>query len=219
MTALPRRLRTLLSRFRTPRSWQDLRRVGTEQRWDLIRPRIAGARSLLDIGCNAGVLTALAADAGLVSVGVEANWEFVRVARRRCVEARPVAFLHLVVTRDSVAALPECDAVLCLSVYHQWHRRYGHDAAQHILRVLGEKARRVLFFEPASKRQKYGDEAPDFRDRDEDSIVAYNLAMLSSLFKDGGTVEFLGGTPSVRREPFRYLFSVRTDAIRRGRAR
>jgi SAM-dependent methyltransferase len=203
-----------VSRFRPKRSWQDLRRAGTEQRWARIRSQIAGARSLLDIGCNAGVLTARAAEAGLVSIGVETRWEFVQVARRRWAGSRPVTFLHFTVDRDSVEALPECDVVLCLSVYHQWHRRYGHDAAQDILRALGRKARRVLFFEPASKLRKYGDAAPDFRDRDEPSIVAYNHAMLSGLFGEGPAVEFLGGTPSIRGEAFRYLFAVRTAGVR-----
>src|SRR5204862_1952135 len=113
-----------------------------------------------------------------------------------------------VVTPETVARLPICDVVLCLSVYHQWYAKFGREGAERILRTLGSKARHWLFFEPPSKQSKYGSEPPAFTDRDEHSIVEYNRGMLGSLFRQEN-VEFLGGTQASRSESFRYLFTVR----------
>jgi len=180
---------------------------GTNERWELIRSRSAGAKSLLDVGCNAGVLTELAAHAGLTAVGVEANPKILSVAYRRCKPGLALSYVHCVVTPDNVATLPVCDVVLCLSVYHQWHVAFGHDDAQRILETLGSKARRALFFESASQRRKYGSAPPNFIDRDQNSIVQYNLEMLGKLF-GRSNVEFVKATPASRGERFRCLFAV-----------
>ena len=115
--------------------------------------------------------------------------------------------MRFIVTPESVTALPVCDVVLCLSVYHQWHQIFGHQGAQQILRTLGTKARQFLFFEPASQRSKYGPVPPDYNDRDERSIVDYNLGMLGRLFCRE-KVEFVAATPASHSEKVRYLFSI-----------
>ncbi len=192
--------------------YQRKRQTGNEQRWQLIQDRSMGARSLLDVGCNTGRLTAWAAENGFFALGLETNWDALAVARRQCKPNLTLAFMHFLVTPENVAALPVEDVVLCLSVYHQWHKNFGHDGAQKILKTLGAKAQRWLFFEPASKQSKYGDKPPDFTDRDERSIVDYNLTMLSGLFGEKN-VEFLGATPAGRSEPFRYLFAVQMQPL------
>lgn len=196
--------------FRSHRGYQKKRGLGTQQRWQLIQSRIAGCRSLLDIGCETGLLTAAAADAGLLAIGAEANWDSLRTARKLCRPNRSLAFLHFAVTPESVEALPSCDVVLLLSVYHQWHRQFGDETARKLLGALGQKARRYFFFEPASKQSKYGSTPPDFVDRDERSIKAYNLRLLGELFGQGN-VDYLGGTTAGRSEPFRYLFVIQAQ--------
>jgi len=64
-----------------------------------------------------------------------------------------------------------------------------------------------LFFEPASQRSKYGPVPPDYNDRDERSIVDYNLGMLGGLFCRE-KVEFVAATPASHSEKVRYLFSI-----------
>jgi SAM-dependent methyltransferase len=187
--------------------YEKIRRAGTGERWVLIQNRIDGCGSLLDVGCSSGLLTSLAAGFGCLAIGVDANWKVLVKARKRCKPYLSLAYLHFVVTPQTVEQLPTCDVVLCLSIYHQWHAKFGHDGAQHILRTLGRKARRRLFFEPPSKQSKYGAQPPAITDRDERSIVAYNQEMLGGLFGPEN-VEFLGGTRASRSESFRYLFII-----------
>ncbi len=194
-----RKIRALV--FGKRHDYQRTRSRGTEERWRLIQSRIAGTQSLL------GRLAALAAEMGLFAIGVEANWAALSGARRKYKASSRLAYMRFIVTPESVTALPVCDVVLCLSVYHQWHEIFGHQGAQQILHTLGTKARRFLFFEPASQRSKYGPVPPDYNDRDERSIVDYNLGMLGRLFCRE-KVEFVAATPASRSEKVRYLFSI-----------
>ena len=187
--------------------YQKTRQAGTKERWKLIQSRITGTSSLLDVGCSSGLLTALAAAAGFFAIGLDSNWEVVSDARRKCKPNLSLAYAHFVVTPQSVTVLPVCDVVLCLSIYHQWHCKFGHEGAQQILQILGTKARKRLFFEPASRQSKYGPKPPTFTDHDERSIIDYNHRMLGGLFGKEN-VEFLGATTASRSESVRYLFTI-----------
>lgn len=189
------------------RDYQKNRRAGTGERWVLIQGRIDGCKSLLDVGCSSGLLTSLAAGFGCLAIGVDENWKVLAKAQKRCRPYLSLAFLHFVVTPQTVEQLPTCDVVLCLSIYHQWHAKFGHEGAQHILRTLGSKARRRMFFEPPSRQCKYGAQPPPIIDRDERSIAPYNLEMLGGLF-GRENVEFLGGTRGGHNESHRYLFTI-----------
>ena len=206
------RVRTTLRKIRAlvfgkRHDYQRTRSRGTEERWRLIQSRIAGTQSLLDVGCKLGRLAALAAEMGLFAIGVEANWAALSGARRKYKASSRLAYMRFIVTPESVTALPVCDVVLCLSVYHQWHEIFGHQGAQQILHTLGTKARRFLFFEPASQQSKYRPVPPDYDDRDECSIVDYNLGMLGGLFC-GKKVEFVAATPANHGERLRHLFGI-----------
>jgi hypothetical protein len=205
---------SLRKRIHKRRFHQRTRVEGTEKRWHLIKSRISGAKSLLDIGSNIGVLTETAARAGLFALGLEADWQAVSVARRNCKPNLPLAYMHLAVTPSNVTALPTADVVLCLSVYHHWHRDFGHDGAQHILRMLVSKAQQTLWFEPPSRRSKYWAMPPDFVDHDLNSIVEYNLGMLSEV-ASGAKVVFVGRTPASEGEKFRCLFVIETAGVNR----
>jgi SAM-dependent methyltransferase len=199
--------------WNSERDSQKIRRAGTGERWVLIQDRMDGCGSLLDVGCSSGLLTSLAAGFGCLAIGVDANWKMLAKAHKRRRPYLSLAYLHFVVTPQTVDQLPTCDAVLCLSIYHQWHAKFGHEDAQHILRTLGRKARRRMFFEPPSKQSKYGAQPPPIIDRDERSIAAYNLEMLGGLF-GRENVEFLGGTRASRSESYRYLFTIRMSEER-----
>ena len=203
-TTLEKTIRLL---WNPEQDYQKTRRAGTKERWKLIQSRITGTSSLLDVGCSSGVMTALAAEVGLFAIGLDANWEVISDACKKSKPNLSLAYMHFVVTPQSVAALPVCDVVLCLSIYHQWHREFGHEGAQQILYILGTKARKRLFFEPASKQSRYGPKPPAFADRDERSIIDYNHGMLGALFGNEN-VEFLGATTASRSESARYLFTI-----------
>jgi SAM-dependent methyltransferase len=195
--------------FLRRRDYQLTRKAGTTARWKLIESRSESASSLLDVGCNTGRMTALAAERGFFAIGLDANWSLLAQASRRCRRDLSLGYVHFVVTPQSVSMLPLCDLILCLSVHHQWHKKFGHEGAQTILRILGAKARQKLFFEPASRQSKYGAQPPPIVDFDERSIIDYNMGMLGGLF-GSEHVGFLGGAPAAGSEPFRYLFVVET---------
>src|SRR2546423_7729181 len=80
------------------RDYQKIRRAGTKERWGLIASRINGSKSLLDIGCSSGLLTSLAARSGLFSIGLDANWDVLLEARKKCRPHLSLAFAHFAVT-------------------------------------------------------------------------------------------------------------------------
>ncbi len=190
--------------------YQNGRIEGTAARWQLIESRITEAKSLLDVGCNMGLLTAMAARSGLSAIGIEVNEKAIAAARRQCNPDLPLTFLNRAITPANARDLPVCDVVLCLSVYHQWQAVFGYEGAQHILRTLGSKARQVMFFESASQKWKYGSSQPDFIDCDQISIVDYNLTMLGALF-GRPNVKFIKATTASRGEKFRCLFAIRNS--------
>lgn len=195
-----------LAPMRRKRHWQEVRSEGTRQRWELISDALGSDdRTLLDVGCNTGLLTLAAADHGMFALGIDKMPEAVDSARDLAAGRERVAFMHLELTRDDLEALPTFDVVLFLSVYHQWVANLGDQVAREMLGVLASKARSRFFFEPAAIRSKYGSEPPPISDLDEHSIVEVNTQLLQQAV--GAEVRYLGSTPAVN-EAFRCLFMV-----------
>lgn len=171
-------------------------------------------RSLVDIGCNAGVLTRQAARHGLFSVGIDGNREAISFARKKTEAEERLSFMLWKMTPDDLGKIPEFDVVLLLSVYHQWVALYGNDEAGLMLRNVSGKCRRKLFFEPASIQRKYGVYKQNFVDGDERSVVEFNVQMISDV--TGLKVRFLGRSEAPDAdERFRSLFiAERSDSER-----
>jgi SAM-dependent methyltransferase len=203
---LRKRIRKLL---RLGGGYQSDRSEGTEERWRLIRSHLdEDDRSLLDVGCNLGVMTRRAADAGRFALGIEPGRDLVRAAMAKAAKTKSAAFMHFEVDPSSVLLLPRFDVTLCLSVQHYWMRSFGEEAAWRIVGELLRRTDRKMFFEPASIKSKYGNPDLPFEDLDRDAIVEYNVKKLQSLLPEGGSVEHLGETPCLGREPFRLMFLV-----------
>jgi SAM-dependent methyltransferase len=189
--------------------YQVDRAEGTDKRWEIILSNIrSGDRNLLDLGCNLGLLARRAADAGLLTLGVDVDAKLIRKARSRHRHIPNLSFMYLELNPETIKDLPEFDITLCLSVHHYWARHYGLEKSWEMMSTLLAKTRRRLFFEPASIRKKYWDNAPKIVDLDRQSIINYNMARLTALANNGETVHHLGETPCLGREPFRLLFVV-----------
>ena len=131
------------------------RATGTSQRWEAIKPIVAasGSRTAVDIGCNVGFFCFALAQMGVAAVGVEAEQKELRIAAfvRRKLEAANVGLLLLQVTPSTVRLLPEGDAVLLLSIWHHWVKRFGVAAATGMLQDVWARTRKVMFFETGER--------------------------------------------------------------------
>lgn len=197
----------------TANNYQLGRVQGTEARWDLIEKWLStDNQTLIDIGCNIGELTARSAQKGLFSIGLETNPESVRRARETH-NVDGVSFANYTLSPDNIHKLPQVDVALVLSVYHYWYREHGPDEAERMLEALGEKVTDKIFFEPASRRERYKRSSdinitpPPIENLDEESILDYNMDLLERTLGDEFQCEFVAGTPrGDDKEGERYLF-------------
>lgn len=177
-----------------------------QERWRMIDDAIpSGCRTALDIGCNLGDITALCAGRGLWTIGVDRGAKLIAEARRRHGNVADCGFMQMRITPPDIERLPTFDVVLLLSVQHHWLMEYGPDVAGQMLRSLASRTTRVLIFEGASRRVRYGDHPPDFIDNDEGTVTAYLEAYLRShVGSICAEIRPLGKSACVgEREPFR----------------
>lgn len=190
--------------------YQKRRLAGVEKRWELLEPLLNENSSVLDVGCNAGMLTAIVGETNRFAVGIEQNSATVTDAGEYHGTARQFGLINGTITRETVQTLPTFDYVFLFSVYHQLYRDLGRESAESILRALGEKASNALFFEPASQKSRYGDQNLPFEDFNRSSILNYNTDLLESVFDEGCEVEYVGSSERMEgEEGKRYLFAVR----------
>lgn len=121
--------------------------------------------------------------------------------------------MHYTLSPDDIHKLPQVDVALFLSVYHYWYREYGPDEAERVLEVLGEKVTDKIFFEPASRRERYrrGPDIditpPPIENLDKESILDYNMDLLERTLGDEFQCEFVAGmSRGDDKEGKRYLF-------------
>ena len=191
-------------------SYQAKVAAGREQRWELFDAAIpSDAANLLDIGCNLGEHTAHFASRGLWSVGIDIDPRLVEKAVVRNAAVHKCGFMTMQLTPDSVATLPTFDVVLVLSVHHNWIKAYGPEVAGSLLAAVMERTGKVLIFEGAARRERYGDHPPDFVDNDEASVTAHLEAYLHEyLGPTAARIERLGKAPALgEREPYRWSWA------------
>jgi SAM-dependent methyltransferase len=198
--------RTVLRTLHWNRFYQEKRPLGMEPRWAMIAAELSDEATLLDVGCNIGIYTRRAAEKGITALGVDLNPRYVERARSLHQDVPGLGFLFMNLGPREIARLPTFDATLCLSVHHQWARRFGLDESWEMVRILLGHTRRKLFFEPASIRSKYETQAPEIVDLDRESIIATNLAALRRVAPPDFSMRCLGESPCMGNEPFRLLF-------------
>ncbi|ROR29630.1 class I SAM-dependent methyltransferase [Inmirania thermothiophila] len=162
--------------------------------------------SVLDIGCNAGRITRLFAEAGKFAVGLDVAPYYLTTLMDMRYAPKTPAFGKFPLTRESVDLLPSFDLVLLLSVHHWWVKEHGDAYAQAIVAKLAGKARRHLVIEFAASNDKYGYREPRFDDDEERSVTDYALDWLKGV--PGLTNVRKIGRKQERNavETFRYLF-------------
>jgi uncharacterized protein DUF1698 len=123
----------------------------TDERWQAVSGvlRAYGVKNLLHVGCAEGwFVRRAAADLALFAIGIEATDACVVGELARLHDRVPrAATVRAFMTPDAIRALPQFDAVLCLSVIHHIVRAFGIAAAEQFLRTLASRVNKVLVFE------------------------------------------------------------------------
>ena len=209
-------VRKILPRHRVHRApaqaYQVKLEPAFEARWQMISSEIElDCHTLLDIGCNLGSFTARAASSGLWSIGIEMSEPMIRKAQQAYGDIENCGFMRARLDLEASARIPSFDVTLVLSVHHHWHQAFGPTVAAEMLRAIVAKTNRVMFFEGASRRERYLRDFPDFIDNDEASVVSYYNAYLDRTVGDlVSEIRLLGKSVCVgEREPYRWMYSLR----------
>ena len=188
-------------------------KAGMAERLEMLEtvvPRETG--SLLDIGCNIGVITAHFAQRGAWSVGLDIDRSLIDKARRQYRAVENCAFAVSDLTPENIGRLPVFEVVLLLSVHHNWMRSYGPDVSGEMLRTLVGRASKVLVFEAPARTMRYGRHAPNFIDNDEASVTAFNQSYLDEQVGPVCShIVPLGKSPcwgEQSREPYRWSYAL-----------
>ncbi len=159
------------------------------------------AKSVLDVGCNAGELSRIIGNTGRFVVGVDQNVDFKGVKKplsNACIG-------NVRMDQEKIKALPQFDAILLLSVHHQFIKNFGDNYAKELVVGLADKAKKVFLIEFAALNHKYSDKDILFIDNDEKSVREYSENWLKDVLENY-SFKFLGTTPGDKIEPYRYLF-------------
>lgn len=169
---------------------------------------MARIASVLDIGCNEGVITNYFSAQGKFSVGIDVAPYFLRGVLQDVHRRTTPAFGVFNLSLSNVESLPVFDLVLLLSVHHWWVKAHGDDYAKELVSALMSRAKRYFVMEFSSIGEKYGYTEPRFIDHDEESLKAYAVDWLKSI-NPAMKVTYLGSNKETAgRERMRYIFMV-----------
>lgn len=186
-------------------------RIDNENRWAMIQSVLdINDTTAIDIGCAEGYFTAKCADAGLLSLGIDTKEVRLQVARDKYGATPGVGFTSWKLTPETIEDLFPADVYLLLAVYHHWHEEFGWEAAEEMLRILGEQSSKILFEPPGWKLDR-----PELNEYDGDDIKSHYRGLLTTVFDGQVAVDYLGETAysgTERRDP---LFLIRCDSYSR----
>ena len=164
--------------------------------------------SVLDIGCNEGLITNHFSELGKFAVGIDISPFFARNMLRQLHAQKVPAFGTLKLTPESVQTLPTFDLMLVLSVHHWWVKEYGDGVAQQMVKSLIARTRRYFVIEFSSIKDKYGYSQERFVDNDEQSVTQYARQWLQDI-DPGYDIRYLGANrETTGRERFRHIVLV-----------
>lgn len=154
-------------------------------------------KNVLDIGCNAGLITNLFGEAGYFAVGVDRIVLCNGKHEKACVG-------EFKVDLKNISNLPVFDAILLLSALHQIIAENGDEYSRNFINALLSRCR-VLIVELAGVKRKYGYTVNRFNDNDSKDIQGFFKTWLG----DSVDCEFISSTKhNTTEEPHRYLFKL-----------
>jgi len=179
-------------------------KIDMSSKFYLIKPILEEmqVKSVLDVGCNAGVITRLSGDSGYFSVGFDKNINFQSIKE----PLKNVCIGNIELSVGLIERLPVFDSILLLSVHHLFIKKHGDKWTRNIVANLAKKADKVFFLEFAALNRKYSDKDTLFSDNDEKSIVKYAYNWLGTTLLDF-SITYIGKSAMRKKEPYRFMFA------------
>lgn len=186
--------------------WQLRKGRNTGAKLNVIRDALVKAgtvSSVLDIGCNAGVVARGLGESGFFCVGIDKEVNTAGVTD----PLQNACLGETTFNQDLVVKLPVFDAALVLSVHHHFFREFGDKETQALFSALSQKIRHVILVEVSSKNKEYGRSPGDlFIDEDEQSLTAYTKTWLEQALP-GWEASYIWKNKRRPRLSDRYLFA------------
>ena len=189
--------------FKSKKSWQA-NKNNSHCKGILISEQLhlLGVKSVLDIGTNAGAVARLLSENYFV-VGIDQKLDFRGYAK----PLENVALGEITFNVKNAKSIPKFDAVLLLSVHHQWYANFHEEEADSLVKAAISIAKRVVLIEFAALNSKYLF-SDRFEDNDEESVRNFALNYLSQL-QPHLEITYIGKCPESVHEPFRFLFMIK----------
>ena len=186
-------------------SWQALKN-NSYCKAELIRKELQrlNVKNILDIGTNAGAVSRLLSENNFV-VGIDSNLD----TRGYEKPFKNIALGEIPFNLENVEKIPDFDAVLLLSVHHQWLAKLPEEEADALVKASISIAKKVVFIEFAALNKKYGKYSfsSKFEDNDENSVINYAFDYTNRL-QPQSKITYLGKCPQSVREPYRFMFMI-----------
>lgn len=163
--------------------------------------KLRSVQSILDIGTNAGAVARLLSENNFV-VGIDSNLDTRGLEK----PFKNVALGEIPFSLENAQKIPDFDAVLLLSVHHQWLAELPEEEADALVKASILIAKKLVFIEFAALNKKYSFSGK-FEDNDENSIINYALNYLNQL-QPQSKITAIGKCPESVQEPFRFMFMI-----------
>jgi SAM-dependent methyltransferase len=179
-------------------------KIDMSSKFYLIKPILKEmqVKSILDIGCNAGVLTRLSGSSGFFSVGIDREINFYGIKE----PLKNVCIGNIELSVNLIEKLPVFDSIFLLSFHHILIKKYGDKYTRNIIANIAKKTKKVLFLEFAALNRKYSDRDILFSDNDDNSIIKYASDWLETTLPEF-SITYIGKTAMRKVEHYRYMFA------------
>ncbi len=165
-------------------------RIDNESRWDLIESHIdENDKIAVDIGCAEGFFTRKLSSKGLFTIGIDQRASLEK-ARSKTESTKNIEFRQMTIDPNNVASIPRSDVTLFLTIIHWWHKSYGSEAAEEMLRTISKKTD-TLIFEPPGETV----ETNSVESSEHSSIEEFWTAYLEEVLGEDVHIDYLGMTP------------------------
>ena len=157
--------------------------IGTSQNLELILGSIdASAASVVDIGCNQGVLACALALHGFNVHGIEGQEVFINHGIQKSTNnhIKNIKFTHSNIGFENINIINGVDVAILLSVHHQMVKHMGIESGNKLLVEIFKAAKKQFFFQPATIYEKYGTEMP-WPENDFQAIEEYFVNLFSPI--------------------------------------